>query len=194
VAAFIAILSIISFALGEVYSIILFTFSRFTEYKELTVLVTIWLVTSTVCDLGVTILVAWTLYTSRTGFKQTDALLARLILWTVNTGALTASFALLGAVTFIVKNESLVHLAANIVLAKLYSNTLLASLNRRGTLSKGKQGALHFADNKALSHVGLRRNHSQGSSSEAGLRPLLSLKKNKDGPRQIQITVTTHQY
>ncbi|KAF9512022.1 hypothetical protein BS47DRAFT_1114720 [Hydnum rufescens UP504] len=185
VAAFTAILSIISFAMGEASSILTFTFSRFTEYTRNTWLVIIWLITCSVCDIAIAISVAWTLYTSCTGFKQTDVLLARLILWIVTTGALPVSFALLQVVTFMVMNESLIHLAANIVLIKLYSNTLLASLNRWDSLTKGRQGALHLLDNRALSH--------------AGLHPLLSLKKNppasnKDGLHQIQINVTTHQY
>ncbi|KAF9506565.1 hypothetical protein BS47DRAFT_1352641 [Hydnum rufescens UP504] len=188
VATFTAILSVISFA----SAILTFAASRFTEYTRNTWLVIIWLVTCSVCDIAITIPVAWTLYTSRTGFKQTDVLLTRLILWIVTTAALPASFALLQVVTFMVMNESLIHLAANIVLVKLYSNTLLASLNRRGTLTKGRQGALHLSDNKVLSHA---RNHAQRSLSETRPRPLLSLKENKnDGLRQIQVTITTHQY
>jgi len=156
-------------------------------------------VTCSVCDIAVTIPVAWTLYISRTGFKQTDALLVKLILWTVNTGALPASFALLEVVTFIIKNESLIHLAANIILAKLYSNTLLAFLNRRGTLTKARPGTLHFSDNLALSHVGSRGNRARESSSEIGPRPLSSLRKNrpaskKDGLQQIEVSISTHHY
>ncbi|KAF9512017.1 hypothetical protein BS47DRAFT_1363417 [Hydnum rufescens UP504] len=176
VAAFTTTLSIIGFALGEgkaACAVLSFIYSP-AEYKDLTWLVTLSLVTSSVCDIAVAIPVAWTLYTSRTEFKQTNALLTRLILWTVTSGALPAFFALLQAVMFIVKFESLIHLAANIVLAKLYG------LNRRGTLTKGQQGALHFSDNIALSHMGLRRNHGHLPASK------------KDGLRRIQITVTTH--
>jgi len=119
VAAFTTTLSIIGFALGEACAVLSFIYSP-AEYKDLTWLVTLSLVTSSVCDIAVAIPVAWTLYTSRTEFKQTNALLTRLILWTVTSGALPAFFALLQAVMFIVKFESLIHLAANIVLAKLY--------------------------------------------------------------------------
>ncbi|KAF9512303.1 hypothetical protein BS47DRAFT_1093502 [Hydnum rufescens UP504] len=157
IAACTAILSIATFALGEICASI------------------------TVCDIAVTIPVAWTLHTSRTGFRQTDALIVKLILWTVNTGALPASCALLEAVMFILKNETLIHLAANIVLAKLYSNTLLAFLNRRGTLTKG--GALHFSDHIALSlpHQGSQGDHYQEPSRKTGPLSFPSFKKKPAG-------------
>ncbi|KAF9518279.1 hypothetical protein BS47DRAFT_332530 [Hydnum rufescens UP504] len=129
------------------------TLHHFAEYKHFAWLVSLWLVTCSICDIAVTIPVAWTLYSSRTGFRDTDILIVKLIIWTVNTSALPASFALFEAVTFITNNDTLIHLAANIgtisciqavlplltsrsilclcwielVLAKLYSNTFLAS-------------------------------------------------------------------
>ncbi|KAF9512269.1 hypothetical protein BS47DRAFT_1089347 [Hydnum rufescens UP504] len=90
VAAFTGILSILGFVTGAACGIRTYTHPHLADYKKDTWLVTIWLVTSSVCDIAVTIAVAWTLYTSRTGFKQTDILLVRLIVWTVNTGALPA--------------------------------------------------------------------------------------------------------
>ncbi|KAF9512513.1 hypothetical protein BS47DRAFT_1382910 [Hydnum rufescens UP504] len=112
---------------------------RFAQLKDYTWLVALWLVTCSVCDISVTLSVVWTLYTSRTGFKDTDALLTKLIIWTVSTGALRASFALFQLIMFIIKNDTLIHLAANIVLAKLYSNTFVASLNRRGHPLRARQ-------------------------------------------------------
>ncbi|KAF9518275.1 hypothetical protein BS47DRAFT_1359044 [Hydnum rufescens UP504] len=150
VAAFTVILSIVTLATGEGTPSLALQSTNSTR----------------VCDVAVTIPVAWTLYTSRTGFKH--------------------SFALLEVVTFIVRNETLIHLAANIgvppfiklrILPLINSwNTVLAklySLNRRGTLTTGGAGALHFSDNIAL---------CPGQASK------------KDEPRHIQVSVSTHHY
>ncbi|KAF9512293.1 hypothetical protein BS47DRAFT_1363293 [Hydnum rufescens UP504] len=71
-----------------------YTLPFLAEAKKYTGLVTLGLVTCAVCDIAVTVPVAWALYSSRTGFKH--------------------SFALLDAITFIAQNRSLIHLSANI--------------------------------------------------------------------------------
>ncbi|KAF9512299.1 hypothetical protein BS47DRAFT_1345738 [Hydnum rufescens UP504] len=177
VAAFTAILSIVAFAMGEACGIITYAFPRYAgKAQSFTWLVATWLVIDCICVIVVTIAMARTLYTSRTAFKPTNVLLVKLMLWTVNTGALLTAFAVLEVLTFLLRKDSFIHLGANIVIAKIYSNTLLASLNQRGTLTKGGADALHLSDNLAVSPVGSRRNRARESS---GPHPLPSLKKNR---------------
>jgi len=171
VAAFTAILSIVTFAMGEACGIIAYAFPGFAaEAQAFKWLVTTWLVIDSICVIAVTIAMAWTLYTSRTGFKWTNVLLRKLMLWTVNTGALLIAFAVLEVLMFILRRDTLIHLGANIVIAKLYSNTLLASLNQQDTLTEGGSGPLHFSDNPAVSLVDLGRNDAQESSGICSLK------------------------
>jgi len=92
-----------------------------------------WLIAGAVCDVFVAVPVSLALYTSRTGFKETDRLLKRLIVWVINTGLLTLVLQVAAAVLFIAAQQTLYEFALDIIIAKAYSNSLLASLNRRGT-------------------------------------------------------------
>jgi len=75
VAACTVVLSVIALTAGMACAMITVTLHHFAEYKHFTWLVSIWLVACSICDIAVTIPVAWTLYSSRTGFRDTDILL-----------------------------------------------------------------------------------------------------------------------
>ncbi|KAF8327208.1 uncharacterized protein EI90DRAFT_3018273 [Cantharellus anzutake] len=93
--------------------------------------------------------VCWVLWASKTGFSElviiipfmflddssqfprTDHFISRMIVWVINTAALTSTVAILDAVTFLAYPNELIHVGLNYLLAKLYTSTLLASLNRR---------------------------------------------------------------
>ncbi|KAF8342654.1 uncharacterized protein EI90DRAFT_3029762 [Cantharellus anzutake] len=94
---------------------------------------TVWFCGSFVCDVFVTLPVAWTLDKQRgRGFKQTDLLFNQVVIWIINTGILTAAFALLVIIFSLTNTHSLVYVSLNLVLASIYSNSLLAFLNQRG--------------------------------------------------------------
>lgn len=89
-----------------------------------------WLGASAACDLVVAGSLCWTLWHSKTGFKPTDSLLDRLIVWTLNTGLLTSIVAVIDLICFGTMNN-LIHFAFNVCLAKLYANMFVATLNQR---------------------------------------------------------------
>ncbi|KAJ7079299.1 hypothetical protein B0H15DRAFT_518880 [Mycena belliarum] len=68
---------------------------------------------------------------SHSSFKQTESLLNRLITLTIETGAITAGFALLTLVLFKVTPEYYYFLVAEFILGKMYSNVLFTTLNGR---------------------------------------------------------------
>ncbi|KAF8328090.1 uncharacterized protein EI90DRAFT_3065548 [Cantharellus anzutake] len=84
-------LSIMSMVAGLASAIIIFSRQTFAQFggKD-TWHVTIWFAAGFLCDVLVTVPVAWSLYRSRTGFRTTDRLMTRLAIWVINTGALTA--------------------------------------------------------------------------------------------------------
>ncbi|OBZ77821.1 hypothetical protein A0H81_02035 [Grifola frondosa] len=109
-------------------------------------------------DACVALSLCYYLYTSRTGFGKTDTLIYVLILYTVNTGLITALDASLGLITYVAMPKSFVFVSFYFLLSKLYVNAFLASLNARGSLrmrtedvvsinlSRMSQSRMNFAD------------------------------------------------
>ncbi|KII85476.1 hypothetical protein PLICRDRAFT_94383 [Plicaturopsis crispa FD-325 SS-3] len=69
-------------------------------------------------------------------FRRTAALLDRLMYWTVQTGLLTSLATLFELALFIAMRSTFVWIAPQLTITKLYSNTLLATLNGRETLRR----------------------------------------------------------
>ncbi|KZT19411.1 hypothetical protein NEOLEDRAFT_968978 [Neolentinus lepideus HHB14362 ss-1] len=78
-------------------------------------------------DLYVALVLCYFLHTSRTGFKRTDSLINTLIVYTVNTGLLTALDAAAGMITYIVMPDNLIFIGFYLNLSKFYVNSYLAS-------------------------------------------------------------------
>ncbi|KAB5590115.1 Transmembrane protein [Ceratobasidium theobromae] len=91
-----------------------------------------WHASAAACD----ILIAYMLS------SVTDALIDRLLLYTINTGLLTSLVAIVDLVAFCTM-YNMVHLALNFALGKLYTNTLLATLNARDA---EPQNIIHIED------------------------------------------------
>ncbi|KAL4261632.1 DUF6534 domain-containing protein [Pleurotus pulmonarius] len=82
-------------------------------------------------DVFVTFAMTLTLYRSRSGVKRTDHVITLLIMFTVNTNLLTTLVSIAELVTFIALPKATVYGGLGFLSAKLYFNTLLASLNSR---------------------------------------------------------------
>jgi len=89
------------------------------------------------CDSFITLTLVYYLHTSRTGFKRTESLINRLITWTINTGLLTSIFAIADFICILTMESNLVYVGVFFVVSKLYTNSILASVNMRATLKKG---------------------------------------------------------
>ncbi|KAI0636150.1 hypothetical protein C8Q77DRAFT_1155857 [Trametes polyzona] len=76
--------------------------------------------------------------------KESNNMVNQILLYAVNTGAITGTASLLCVVLFAVKKSSLVFLGLVMVQAKLYANSLLGSLNARSHMrSRGSRGATY---------------------------------------------------
>ncbi|EMD41094.1 hypothetical protein CERSUDRAFT_91852 [Gelatoporia subvermispora B] len=74
------------------------------------------------------------LHRSRTGFKRSDTLINKLILFTINTGFLTSVCAVLSLITIVALPNTFIYICFYFTLGRLYSNSLLATLNARKLL------------------------------------------------------------
>lgn len=104
---------------------------EFVKLKQIKQISLIWLFGSVVTDAIITLSLVQFLRNKKTGFPSTDHLTSKIIRSTVQTGLLTTTVAL-GVVIAYLVSDSTMHLAFGLPLSKLYTNTLLSSLNARG--------------------------------------------------------------
>ncbi|KAL0573535.1 hypothetical protein V5O48_008420 [Marasmius crinis-equi] len=93
--------------------------------------VVIWLAGSAFGDVVTACALTYVLSKNDSGFQDTRAIVKRIIRLTIETGALTAVFAFLDLVLYLVYPKRIYHIVCALVLAKLYSNSLLAVYNSR---------------------------------------------------------------
>ncbi|KAI0742287.1 hypothetical protein C8Q80DRAFT_1272986 [Daedaleopsis nitida] len=94
-------------------------------------------IVATVDDIIIAIAMAYFLLRSKTGIRKSDDMLNRLARLVIETGALTSIVSLLTSVLMLHGSNTLLFECPALVLPKLYSNTLLMSLNNRAYLKAG---------------------------------------------------------
>ncbi|KZS87175.1 hypothetical protein SISNIDRAFT_491319 [Sistotremastrum niveocremeum HHB9708] len=133
---------IVLMELAHVGSIAAFTVKCFqaTYFTELTGipenkrLVTACLSTSLCSDVVITLSMCYYLHSSRTGYKKTDTLLTSLILYSINTGIITAVGDAIVMAMFLGFPDNVAFFAIFEITIELYANAILTSLNTRTTL------------------------------------------------------------
>ncbi|KAF7292085.1 hypothetical protein MIND_01234900 [Mycena indigotica] len=103
-------------------------FARFTEFQETVI---VWIVGATTADLLITGTLVFYLNTHRTGFSSTDTKLDKLIRLTMQTGMISFAFSMVHLGLYLGYPTGL-HLLFNFPQSKLYSNSLMSTLNARG--------------------------------------------------------------
>ncbi|KAB5590473.1 hypothetical protein CTheo_6087 [Ceratobasidium theobromae] len=126
----IGISAFVQFVAGLVLSIGLFIVKDFARFQELKTPVTLWLVLSALTDVVITSVLSWYLHTHRTGFSQTDDIITRLVRLTVQTGLITTIWATTDLILFLSLPNNM-HLLFQLPLCKLYTNSLMSTLNSR---------------------------------------------------------------
>ncbi|KDR69702.1 hypothetical protein GALMADRAFT_77361 [Galerina marginata CBS 339.88] len=104
------------------------------ELENSKVVLGIWLASEALADVLITVILVTHL---RTGMKQTDLLIDRIIRITIQTGMITAVVAALDLFLYLFDPTGL-HLIFNYMLCKLYSNSLMSTLNSRGEVWKAR--------------------------------------------------------
>jgi len=128
---FILLVAFTQVGFGIACTAITFSRTQYVQFLEFTWAVDTWLGAAAACDILVSAAIVRSLWRSRTGIPRTNNLIIRLILWTVNTGIITSLWAILDIALFTASKDTLIHDFFNVMLAKLYANTLLATLNHR---------------------------------------------------------------
>jgi len=146
VIAFVAFLSLV-IAVGVIsIMVIALHVSTFVEFDARCR----WIWYATFCsralvDITIAAVLCFILWKSRTDFQRTNSLVRILMLYTINTGTLTASVAIIVVATFAALPNTFVSFSAAVLLPKLMLNSLLAFLNSRESLRKkvGEPQSVH---------------------------------------------------
>ncbi|KAF9466974.1 hypothetical protein BDZ94DRAFT_1250213 [Collybia nuda] len=103
------------------------------RFSELNTAISIWLVGSCVCDITITItmLILLRKARQRTRWRHTKSVINNVIQQTIETGLVTTVTALLELILFLVEQDTSLHTTMAYMLAKLYTNSLMATLNSR---------------------------------------------------------------
>lgn len=121
-------------------------------------------------DCAIAVALCTMLIKRRTGFKRTDSLIRILVLYSINTCALTSSVAIASVITYAVMPHNFVFIAFAMVLPKLMLNALLALLNSRDKMRDMHAGqAISVHLSKLAGVLGGRTATSSESSDASGV-------------------------
>ncbi|KAK0218929.1 hypothetical protein IW262DRAFT_1462521 [Armillaria fumosa] len=141
----------------------------------------IWLGGSVLCDSAIALCMTCLLCRAQTGLKSTRVLLSRLMRLSIETGTVTAVFAILDMVLYLASHNNNHYTVPANCLVKVYSNTVLAVCNSRMTrrIRGGREdiATLHAFDSFDLSIGGLNielRDTETNANADTSLRPGVS--------------------
>lgn len=136
VPAIIGILAVISSGGGIWLAQTVVEVQRFARKPDLHWPALMWLLASAIADVIITVSLVYSLAKRKTGFVQTDDTINKIIRMTVQTGLITAIFAVLDVICFLVLPNTTLNFVWDLALSKLYTNALMSTLNARQSLGR----------------------------------------------------------
>lgn len=140
-------LSILRFALSVTICVVLTRVSLAEFAANWKWLVTSSWVSGAAVDTLITVLLFYDLFKKRKlAFRKTAKLIDRLILTTIETGLLTSVLTLVSGLSFEVVSGTFAWFALYLCIARVFSNSLLATLNARMTIRQMSVSNVHSVD------------------------------------------------
>ncbi|OSD07502.1 hypothetical protein PYCCODRAFT_1463746 [Trametes coccinea BRFM310] len=180
---FITLCALCQFCGGLGTSIAVGMIPEFVHFQKFEIIVIVWLAFSAVADCAITIALVGHLRKHKTGFAATDDIVNRIIRLTVQTGLITALCAVVDLVLFLATPSGL-HLVFNLPLSKLYTNSLMSSLNSRAGWRYGTGNGETTTDDMTRTD---RNKHLTLRGGETGRRVSMMT------PNQVYIDVESHE-
>ncbi|KAI0319093.1 hypothetical protein OF83DRAFT_1112129 [Amylostereum chailletii] len=146
--AFLTALSLFAFASGMAYGVRLAQIPKQSQIEKIIYLIRMALSGTVAVDVCITIALVYFLRKNRSGMKSTDSVVHFLVVFTINTGAVTSLAALMDVILHATLETTLAFLTFYVMLSKLYVNSLLATLNAR-TVLRGER-SLHIRSNEVM--------------------------------------------
>ncbi|KZT37194.1 hypothetical protein SISSUDRAFT_882538 [Sistotremastrum suecicum HHB10207 ss-3] len=100
-----------------------------------------WAVFTVLSDMAISGSLCFLLSGKKTGFRDTNSLIDSLMIFAINRSLLTCAVAILEIICFVTLPNSLAFIGVDLISGKLYSNSLLATLNARKSLALKYSGS-----------------------------------------------------
>ncbi|TFK36158.1 hypothetical protein BDQ12DRAFT_687365 [Crucibulum laeve] len=162
-AVVICIFALISLGGGVWLTYTVTVIRRFARKPELHWPALTWLAASAIADVIITVSLTVSLSKRKTGFSGTDDAINKIIRLTVQTGLITAIFAILDVVCFLVLPHTTMNFVWDFALSKLYTNALISTLNARAGWNNIANG--NTANNVLFGDDSSRRGHLETFTS-----------------------------
>ncbi|KAG2120689.1 uncharacterized protein F5147DRAFT_785757 [Suillus discolor] len=113
--------------------------TKYIDWIFLQWIFTVGLSLSVFVDIMIAAFMCYFLRKNRTVVTSTIRIVDTLTLWTIRNGSMTSAAAIASLICWLVMPGNLIFLGLHFVVAKLYANSLLATLNARQHIRNGKQ-------------------------------------------------------
>jgi len=130
---------------------------------------TLGLALSSAADVLITVTLCYKLRSSRTGSLGIDNIIDSLVLYTLENGSFTCAGTVLSMICWLTMPRNRLFLALHFMIAKLYANSLLATLNTRKTLRDTQLKTMPSGDQvrPVIFSSGSRRGHVHSGSEDS---------------------------
>ncbi|KAJ7129215.1 hypothetical protein C8R44DRAFT_776173 [Mycena epipterygia] len=129
--AFVSLLALASGSSGIAMFVTVLQTPKFRDFDKFKTVATMWLVCSAACDILIAGGMTYALLTRKTGFSVMDGYINRIVRLTIETGSLTAIFALVNVMLFLVFPFTTLNFIVAFPRPNLYTCFVLAMLNSR---------------------------------------------------------------
>ncbi|EKM84080.1 hypothetical protein AGABI1DRAFT_110668 [Agaricus bisporus var. burnettii JB137-S8] len=163
ITAIILVLSVVGFVFGMYAGVRCGIIDDSTKFAPLKPYVGCWLGFQTAADISITAVLSYSLSRSRTGFRKTDTLINRLIRGAIQTGLFASIFALADLFSFTLAGTTTLYAMFAYPIGRIYTNTLLDTLNARIELKRGTAGTIDAESGNTYS----LQNHSRTLAPDA---------------------------
>ncbi|KAJ7590460.1 hypothetical protein C8J56DRAFT_937554 [Mycena floridula] len=136
--AVVVLFSLVSFAAALSSTILVTIFPAFALLQTYQSAIAIWLGSAAVTDVIITVLLVSFLRKSKSGFKDSDTIVDKIILMAVQTGLVTSLSSIVVLVVYVSVPGTTIMFIWDFSLAKFYAISLLASLNARAEWNRHK--------------------------------------------------------
>lgn len=147
----------------------------------------VWLLGSCVADIFITTVLVISLAKRRTGIGATDDVISKIIRMTIQTGLLTALFAVADVAFFMTLHHATINFIFDIALVKLYANCLLSTLNAREHWRE--QSQLSSNQSKRIRMTSMRSNAIDSNDAVLDLEGQKQTYKSPYSGRDVEIGI-----
>jgi len=172
------------------------TFVELTTLRPLSVTVN---ALGAASDVLITVVLCTLLHRARTGIRSSDTMINILIAFSVQTGMLTSLCAIASLIAITALPNSFIYICFYFFMGRLYCNSLLATLNVRGTIRErahdSRGMSLHPMGSSSASSSGNRREihiktetleYIRDDKPQDGNGSLIFVQSNTDDPQAVE--------